>query len=191
MKIRRPIQRKAVPPKTKPKRLDLNPRQQALLRKIEGLSQEEVASFEAQVVSRGNWYLGPTYVCPEGDRYYHPTEVALYLGWSAATVENYTDRYLRLVRREGETAKEFRARKAKADRADAPLVSRLKHEVDAEGAYRLISPRVLMFVVLAPTQVRGEHRDFIRELRQISTLPPGKAQPIGATSSVTRWEVEK
>lgn len=189
MKIRRPIQRKAVPPKTKPKRLDLNPRQQALLRKIEGLPREEIVSFEAQVVSRGNWYLGPTYVCPEGHRYYHPTEVALYLGWSAATVENYTDRFLRLVRREGETAKEFRARKGKADRADAPLVSRFKHEV--EGTYRLISARVLMFIVLAPTQVRGEHRDFIRELRQISALPPGKAQAIGATSSVTRWEVEK
>ena len=191
MKVRRPIQRKVEEPKTKPKRLDLNPRQLMLQGKVAALPVEEVRSFESKAIAHGPWLLRPAYTSPEGDNYYHPEEVALYLGWSSATVDNYTDRFLRIVRREGESAKEFRARKAKARRPEAPLVEDLPDlQPLTEDVFRLISARVLMFIVLAPAQVKGHHRDFIRELRGMSTLRPGRAQKIGATSPVTRWEVE-
>jgi hypothetical protein len=187
VKVRRPIQRRVEKPLLKPKRLDLNPGQFAILRRLEGLTPVEARSLVHRALKSGSWKLDPAY--QRGAFFFwDPKDLSSFLGWSGPTVEKYTDLFLRIVRREGESAQEFRERKSKANPEEAPLTSSLPGWNPGE-APRLVSDRIFLFLILAPTQIRGKNRDLVEFLRAELELPSGKPQKIGPTSPVVKWVV--
>ena len=182
-------------PNLKAKRVDLNEGQLALQRLVENLPVEELVYLEGEI----HKILPPgaleTRLRRKGLRFYSPKEVASATGLSLKTVYKYVDGFLRVVRREGETQEDFRKRAVLADRSDAPLLQRLsdfEREGLPAGEIRLISSRVLIFLILAPTGVRGE-KPLLENLRKIlsesSILDSGRPTPIHRNSNVTTWEI--
>ena len=116
------------------------------------------------------------------------------LCWRASIRDLFGDR-LRIVRRPDEPAAEYRARKLAANPDSAPLVSDFEHVGgDVRKTHRLLSSRILIFLVLAPAYLKGEDREALRDLReefQEFGLKSGKAKKIGANSSVIRWVTEE
>jgi len=194
MKIKKAKKRLVPAPLLKPKRLDLNEHQLALHRLLSELSIEDLVFLEVEIHSS----LPPGVLesrdhFRKGLRYYTPGDILLATGLSKQTVAKYIDGFLRIVRREGESTEEFNKRKVLADRPDAPLLANLPG-VEGVDKYevRLVSSRVLIFLILAPTQVRGA-KPLLTLLRKLlseaSVLQAGRPRPIHKNSSVTSWEV--
>jgi hypothetical protein len=194
VKITRAKKRVLPEPLLKPKRLDLNEAQLLLQRQVSEISTEDLIFLEGEI----HRILPPgaleTCFRRKGLRYYRPQDLIQVLGVSEQTFDKYADGYLRLVRREGETPREFYARKVQANRPDAPLVKDLPEGAEACEDYRLISSRILIFLVLAPAQVKGNKPNFklLRELLSgCSQLQVGRPLPIHKNSGVTTWEVSR
>lgn len=194
-KFRKVRRRVEVPAVKKPKRTGLNLQQLALLERVQGLPPEEILRAE-EVIHKalpgkqlGVTVLGRT-------TFYDPHNIAEFLGWSIPTVTRYLYAYLRIIRREGETAKEFRARCQAADPKPAPLLTTISNGADLgthPKTYRLVSTRILVWLALAPAYLKGDGREVLRNLREelhAEGLTTGKAKKIGANASVRAWEIE-
>jgi hypothetical protein len=180
-----------VVPKFKPKRLDLNEDQIFLQRKISEASQSEVFSWEEEIQRTLPEGSLPADFVRDGIRFYAPTKVAQVLGVSHPTVNKYTEGYLRIVRREGENPKDFRERRNKTSRPDSPLTSEIFPSIFHQDSW-LISSRVLIFLILAPAQIRTDNphlRSLRSSLEGRSSLKAGRPLPIHKNSGVTTWEV--
>lgn len=180
------------PLKLKPKRLDLNEHQISLQRKISEISTEDLISLEGEIhrtFPQGT-LSSPIYF-RKGLRYYFPEDVQSVTGLSKKTLEKYIEGYLRVVRRQEESSEDFSKRKKLVDRPDAPVVKNVSEE-DPSKDFRLISSRILIFLILAPAQVKGD-KPNLRHLRKLlsesSTLQKGSPKPIHRNSSVTTWSV--
>ena len=172
----------------------MNEAQLLLQRQVSEISPEDLIFLEGEihrVLPQGSL---ETCFRRKGLRYYRPRDLIQVLGISEQTFDKYADGYLRLVRREGETPQEFYARKVQARRLDAPRVKDLPEGVEACGDFRLVSSRILIFLVLAPAQVKGDKPNFkmLRELLSGSShLQAGRPLPIHKNSGVTTWEVSR
>lgn len=183
MKFRRPRIEQKPSSNLKPKRLDLNEEQLTLQRAIAELSLEQVLFLDLMVHSALEKPSLEIRGVSAGLRFYSPDDVAKATGLSKQTVVKFTCGYLRLVKRGDESAEDFRKRFLLADRPDAP-----------GGFFQLISSRVLLFCLLAPTQMRGEKLALksIREfLASSKILAPSSPRRIHANSVVTTWETSK
>jgi hypothetical protein len=188
MRIQRAKKRVEEAPLLKPKRVDLNEAQLHLQREVSEISLPDLALLEGEVL-RAHESLK---ACSHSGSisFYKPSEIAQCLGLSKQTVEKYADGYLRIVRREQESLEEFRERKLKAHRLDAPVG--VLPRADVPEDFRVLSSRVLVFLVLAPTQVRGDNPNLksLREtLSGISQLQACRSLPIHKNSGVTTWQV--
>ena len=117
MRFRKNYRRVEVPAVTKPKRTGLNVSQRNLLRFIQELPEDVVKEAEDKIVS-----ATPEGIYPIFEGFYDPQSAAEALGWSYSTVSRYMYAYLRIIRREDETAREFWVRQRKADPKEAPLL---------------------------------------------------------------------
>lgn len=179
MKFKKTKKRLEIPAKVKPKRLDLNPNQKVLLEQVRSLSEGQVLSYLEPLQDLG---LSSLWFESLGN-FYLPDPVGEALGWSPSTVEKYHYLYHRVVRRGDEAAAAFRSRKASLQSPEAPLF---------EGV-RLISPRAMLFLVLAPAYLRGSGREALRAYRQAMSsqgFRVGKAKTIGVNSATTSWVTE-
>lgn len=182
-----------LPVKVKPKRLDLNEHQLSLQRTISEISTEDLVFLEGEIhrTLPPGTLNSPLYF-RKGLRYYFPEDVQFATGLSKSSVDKYIDGYLRVVRRKDESSEDFRKRKEFVDRPDAPLLKNLP-EVEPSGKdFRLISSRILIFLVLAPAQIKGDKPNLVvlrKLLSEASALQAGKPKPIHKNSSVTTWEV--
>jgi hypothetical protein len=196
MKLRKPKRRVAIPAKVQAKRLDLNPAQRIVLRRIKEMPSEQVLLMEGMILSlSGTPYALVPRFWSEGVSFYDPRQVAGFLGWSHSTIERYMYCYLRIIRREGEAAKDYRLRKRASNPAEAPLIATINPIGHcAPESHRLMSSRMLLFMVMGPTQVKGKDREFIHQLRKRLTeaahFSAAKAQRIGPNASVTHFELE-
>lgn len=196
MRLKKPKRRFDVPAQTKPKRTDLNETQKRVLKRVLSMRGEDVLQAELRVMQGG---VSGEVLIPNARKgatsFYDPKRVAAFLGWSKATVERYMYLYLRIVRRPNEPASEYRARKLAANPDSAPLVSDFEHVGgDVRKTHRLLSSRILIFLVLAPAYLKGDDRQALRDLRdefQEFGLKSGKAKKIGSNSSVIRWVTEE
>ena len=199
MKIRTIKKRVAEKEVRKPKRVDLNENQLALRRLIADLAVEEVVYLEGLIHKSLTGSL-PSKALRRGVRFYDPNTLQEALGLSPDTAEKYTDGYLRLVRRDDESPEEFYLRKRKANREDAPLVDKTElMEAVSPKTYRLISSRVLLFLLLGPTSVRRvegnpgkqKYAELRKQLSEVSFLKISRPLKIQSNSSVISWTVEK
>jgi hypothetical protein len=199
MKFRKTQRRVETPAVTKPKRTGLNLQQIALLQQVRDLPAEDILRAEEAIhEARVGRQLGLTVV--GRTTFYDPRHIAEFLGWSIQTVTRYLYAYLRVIRRDDETAREFRQRRSAADPDAAPLLSTISKGADLgthPKTYRLVSTRILVWLVMAPTYLKGDDpdgkRDVLRQLREdlsAGGLKSGKAKKIGANASVTSWEIE-
>ncbi len=194
MKIKKAKKRIVPLPVKKPKRLDLNEHQLSLQRLISEISTEDLIFLEGEIhrFLPPGMLKSPLYF-KRGLRFYGVQDVMAVTGLSKQTVDKYVDGYLRIVRREGESAGDFSNRRLLADRPDAPLLKNLPEvEIENKSETRLVSSRVLLFLILAPAQVKGD-KPYLEALRKIlpesSFLQAGKPTPIHKNSSVKTWEV--
>lgn len=190
MKIRKARKKVEQTPLLKPKRVDLNEAQLHLQRKLSELAIPDLTLLEGEVLRVHDRLKACGHSA--GVSFYKPSEIAQCLGLSMQTVVKYTDGYLRIVRREEESVEDFRKRKRKALRSDAPTDTLPKAEVPED--YRVLSSRVLLFLILAPAQVRGGNPGLklLRELLSGSShLQAGRPLPIHKNSGVTTWEVSR
>lgn len=195
MRIKKTKKRLVLAPLLKPKRLDLNEHQLALHRLLSEISVGDLVFLEGEIHrSLPPGVLESRAHFRKGLRYYTPGDILSATGLSKQTVDKYVHGFLRIVRREGESTAEFNKRKMLADRPDAPLLENLP-EVEGVDKFevRLVSSRVLIFLILAPTQVRGAAAPALKQLRKLlseaSLLQAGRPRPIHQNSSVTSWEV--
>ena len=192
MKLKKSQKRVESPPATKPKRLDLNSNQRRVLEKVLALSRSDLSDLMVEVVKWGGSFQ-PSF-CSSQKFFYDPYYVASFLGISPATVDRYTDGFLRIVRREGESARDFRLRKQTFSSPDAPLVSEINSMVGVTPCtYRLISDRIVIFVCLSTTSVRSPDkklRGLQILLQDMTGISPAKARKIGPLESVRKWDVE-
>ncbi len=129
----------------------------------------------------------------DGQPFYDSSYIASFLGLSLPTVERYTDGFVRIIRRQGESAKAFKARKRTFHSSETPLVSRVGlSQGVSPGSYRLLSGRVVIFVCLSTTSVRSADkrlRDLQHSLQRMSGITPAKARKIGPLEAVRKWDV--
>jgi hypothetical protein len=196
MRLKKPKRRFDVPAQTKPKRTDLNETQKRLLKRVLSLRGADVLQAELRVMQGG---IPGEVLIPNARKgatsFYDPKRVAAFLGWSKPTIERYMYLYLRIVRRPGESPADYRERKNAANPDSAPLVSSFEHTGgDLSKVRRLLSSRILIFLVLAPAYLKGENRQALRDLREEFEgfgLKSGKAKKIGPSASVIRWVTEE
>lgn len=189
MKLKQRPKKVRVLPDQKPKRLDLNSNHRRVLEKVESLSPEMVAEMVAEIEEWGG-SLTPSF--SQDQPFYDPSYIASFLGLSLPTVERYTDGFVRIIRREGESAKDFKARKRTFHSPETPLLSRILAQNTSPRSYRLISARVLIFVCLSTTSVRSADkrlRDLQHSLQSMSGITPAKARKIGPLEAVRKWDV--
>lgn len=179
MRIQRAQKRIDAVPLTKPKRVDLNEAQLHLQRKLSELPEGDLSPLWGAILQ-----AYPELLFSLGGGKAGSPEVAKALGVSRATIDKYVYSYLRVVQREGESAAEFQLRKAQVrPTADAYLLQ--------DGNW-VLSPRMLIFLVLAPTQVRGDNpelKQLRKTLSESSLLVAGRPAPIHKNSNVTTWKV--
>lgn len=122
---------------------------------------------------------------PVGEfRFYRSPEVSKVLGISPQTIERYIYGYLRIVRREEETSAEFHARKTQ--------VLKTAEAYRTPQEHWMLSARILIFLVMAQTQVRGFNptlKLLRKSLAESSRLDVCRPLPIHKNSGVTTWVV--
>ena len=193
MRLKKARRRFDTPEVTKPKRTDLNEAQFRVYNRIRTLPNSEILQAELRVLQGGVEGEKLIPVARKGaTSFYDPVQVARFLGWSPETVEKYMYLYLRVVRRDDESAAEYRARKLGAAPESAPLLKNFERApgVDPSKTVRLLSTRILVFLVLAPTYLKGGGQKALQDLRsdfEEVGLKSGRAKRILKGSSVVRW----
>ena len=177
MKVRKAKKRFEPMPETIRKRNDLNNTQLMLLSRVRSVSEEEVSFLSSQLSSKKH-----------RNGFYDPLEVSQELGVSRSSIEHYIHCYLRVVRREGEMAKEFSIRKRKSNYDESPL------ERTPSGFFRWASPKIILFCILAPTRVAGNNdrlREIRNNLKEMLEVELGKKSKIKSFEQTHSWETNR
>jgi hypothetical protein len=184
------------------KRAGLNPKQLALMEQIRCLSEADVAKG-ARVVKKK---MGLKACYPVTDTsldpdLFHPQDI-VDAGISAHTVRRYTTWFLGLAKKPDESKKEARIRYESTPHQFAPLVRTNDGKIDPRWVGvdwkgttppRLVSERILIFLVLGLAIVKGDAKTKARKSEARAALwraigiKPATVVPITPEDDVTFW----
>ena len=184
------------------KRVGLNAQQIRVLGSVRNLPDAMVALMARQATKI--LQLKP---CPQNevnvDPYLFLPEDVVKAGFSTHTISRFTEFLLGIARKPGEHEDSYHDRKELFDHSYAPLVRDSSGKVHTRWRsinfpshsplpHRLISERLLLFMALGITVVKGnkvQEKKRLREvLEEISGIKPAKACPISPDDEVRYWK---
>jgi hypothetical protein len=184
------------------KRVGLNAQQIRVLGSVRNLPDAMVALMARQATKI--LQLKP---CPQNevnvDPYLFLPEDVVKAGFSTHTISRFTEFLLGIARKPGEHEDSYHDRKELFDHSYAPLVRDSSGKVHTRWRsinfpshsplpHRLISERLLLFMALGITVVKGNkvpEKKRLREvLEEISGIKPAKACPISPDDEVRYWK---
>ncbi len=181
MKVRKAKRKFEPKPKVQPKRNDMNTLQMSIYNKVLQAPDSLIEDFDAMIGE-----LGVEGLEKSKEGYWHPYTIAIKMGVSMGTVENYIYHYLRVIRRTDENAAQLRRRKYSFVSEECPLDMEMK---DGNPIYRWVSSRVFLFLCAAIT--RGTNHSSGDNLRKIrSKIPDRFGIPLGEPQKIPRHETQ-
>lgn len=184
------------------KRAGLNPKQLDIMEQIRCLSEADVAKgarvIKKKMGLKACYPVTDTSLDPD---LFHPHTIEM-SGISAHTIRRYTTWFLGLAKKEGETNKDARQRFETIPHQFAPLVRTNDGKVASRWAgvgwlgtppTRLVSERILIFLVLGLAIVKGDEKTKARKnearaaLWRAIGIKPATVVPITAADDVTFW----